>query len=85
MSIETKLQKFFDSFGGDVVEERVIEYVTDEIKGGRRLAEILEDPYVRNRLTDERRQNLLENIEVVDAVEEEIRSTFDRLGGSSPA
>lgn len=70
------IRKFFDDLATDAVEERVVEYVVREVHKGRRLMEVMEDPYVRNRLNETRRAEVLENPEVVDALEAEIRQTF---------
>ncbi len=76
MSINDKLQEFFNDLATDAVEERVIEYVIREVHNGRRLTEVIDDPYVRNRLNDKRRAELLEDAEVIDALEAEIRASF---------
>jgi hypothetical protein len=60
----------------DAVEERVVEYIVREVHAGRRLMEVIEDPYVRNRLNDEKRARVLENSEIVDALEAEIRTAM---------
>ncbi len=50
-------------------EERVAQYVIREHDRGRRLAEILEDRYVQNRLqSPEQRARLLDRPEVLHAV-----------------
>lgn len=51
-------------------EERVATYVIREHERGRPLAEILEDPYVRNRLTPQQRARLLDRPEVIHALGE---------------
>jgi hypothetical protein len=51
-------------------EERVATYVLREHGRGRPLAEILEDPYVRNRLTPQERDRLLDRPEVIHAIGE---------------
>ncbi len=51
-------------------EERVSAYVTREHERGRPLHDILEDPYVRNRLTDREVARLLERPELVHALGE---------------
>lgn len=80
MGINEQIKDFFDGLGGDdVVEERVIDYVIEEIEKDRRLADILEDPYVRNRLTEERRQHLLENPDIIETVDREVRGSFDEM------
>ena len=49
-------------------EERVAAYVIREHERGRSLAEILEDPYVRNRLTPIQRSRLLDRPDIIRAV-----------------
>ncbi len=75
-SINDRIRQFFDDLATDPVEERVVEYVIREVNNGRRLMEVIEDPYVRNRLSDEKREHILENPEVVHALEHEIQSAF---------
>lgn len=77
-TINERLTKFFSEMAADVVEERVVEYVIREVHNGRRLMEVIEDPYVRNRLNDERRASMLENVEIVEALEQEIRAAMTR-------
>lgn len=76
-SIDERIKKFFSDMATDVVEERVVEYVVREVHNGRRLMEVIEDPYVRNRLNDEKRAEVLENTEIVEALEQEIKAAFD--------
>ncbi|NTU70842.1 MAG: hypothetical protein HGB10_03350 [Coriobacteriia bacterium] len=75
-SITERMKQFFGDLTTDPVEERVIEYVIREVHNGRRLMEVMDDPYVRNRLSDAKRDEVLENTEVIDALEEEIHSAF---------
>jgi len=49
-------------------EERVAAYVIREHERGRSLEEILEDPYVRNRLTPAQRERLLDRNDIIRAV-----------------
>ena len=49
-------------------EERVAAYVIREHDRGRPLGEILEDPYVRNRLTPSQRARLLDRPELIQAI-----------------
>jgi hypothetical protein len=51
-------------------EQYLERYVLREHKSGRPLAEILDDPYVRNRSTPEERARLLERPNVVAAIGE---------------
>ena len=75
-SINERIKQLFQEMAADPVEERVIEYVIREVRNGRRLMDVINDPFVRNRLSDEKVQNVLENPEVVDALEQEIKSAF---------
>ncbi len=50
--------------------DRLATYVIREHERGRTLAEILEDPYIRNRTTPEQRERLLDNPQVIRALGE---------------
>jgi hypothetical protein len=52
-------------------EERMAQYVIREHRRGRPLDQILSDPFVQNRCTEEQVQRLLERPEVVHAVGED--------------
>ncbi len=56
----------FSREGGQL--DRLATYVIREHERGRPLAEILDDPYIRNRTTPEQRNRLLDNPEVVRAI-----------------
>ncbi|MDP2182938.1 MAG: hypothetical protein Q8K99_10280 [Actinomycetota bacterium] len=77
-SITERLQEFMDDLATDAVEERVVEYVVREVHNGRRLSEALRDPYVKNRLSDEKLAQVLENPEIISALEEQIASSFQK-------
>jgi hypothetical protein len=75
-SVNDRIKRFFEDLAADPVEERVVEYVIREVHNGRRLMEVIQDPYVKNRLSEEKVQAVLENPEVMDALEDEIHSAF---------
>lgn len=50
--------------------DRLAAYVIREHGRGRPLAEILEDPYIRNRSTPEQRARILDNPDVIRALGE---------------
>jgi hypothetical protein len=61
-------------------EERLAAYVIREHERGRPLAEILEDPYIRNRCTPHERARLLDRPEVIHALGEgTVSSERERL------
>ena len=49
-------------------EDRIAAYVIREHERGRPLAEILDDPYIKNRTTPRERERLLDRPEVVRAL-----------------
>lgn len=75
-SLTEKLQAFLEEMAADVVEERVVEYIVREVHNGRKLTDVLADPYVKNRLNEEKLAHVLENPQVVAALEEEIAKSF---------
>jgi hypothetical protein len=52
-------------------EAQVVAYVTREHRRGRRLADILDDRYVQNRLSKQQQLRLLDRPEVVKALGEQ--------------
>ena len=77
-TISERLQKFMNDIATDAVEERVVEYVIREVRNGRRLSEALKDPYVKNRLSEEKLAKVLETPEIMSALEEQIAESFDK-------
>ena len=55
-------------FAGSSKEQRIAAYVIREHDRGRRLSEILDDPYIRNRATERDVARLLERPEVIEAL-----------------
>jgi hypothetical protein len=53
-------------------EERVAAYVIREHDRGRRLDEILDDPYVRNRLTPQQVARLLDRSDVIKSIGDDL-------------
>jgi hypothetical protein len=56
-------------------EESLAAYIIREHKSGRNLEEILDDPYLKNRATEEQRRRLLERPDVIRAVGEDVAAT----------
>lgn len=50
------------------MEERVVQYLIREHHNGRSVIDVLEDPFVRNRLRPEQRTRLLDHPELAHAV-----------------
>jgi hypothetical protein len=68
--------------------KRLIEYVVRQLKSGRDLATVLDDPYITNRATIVDRRALLEEPEVVDAAGgamlDDLRGKLEDLMGGTP-
>ena len=77
-TLAEKLQRFMDELATDAVEERVVDYVIREVQNGRKLSEALKDPYVKNRLSEEKLAKVLETPEIMSALEEQIAESFDK-------
>jgi hypothetical protein len=56
------------------IEERLAQYVIREHKSGRPLDEILQDAYVKNRVTPEQVERLLDRPDLIHAVGNDIIS-----------
>jgi len=59
-------------FAGRRSEKQVAAYVVREHKRGRSLDDILDDPYVRNRCSDQEIARVLEQPEVIHALGDDI-------------
>jgi hypothetical protein len=62
-------------FAKTSAEEHVAAYLLREHATGRHVEEILEDPYVQNRLTLEQQRRMLDRPDVVHALGEQIVSS----------
>lgn len=72
-----KIRQFLTELSTDELEERVVEYVIREVENGRKIQDALHDPYVRNRLSDEKLQKVLESPEIIAAIERSIAGAFE--------
>ena len=66
-----KREKTDSGRGSMSKEDSLAAYVVREHRSGRALVDILDDPYLKNRATDEQRLRLLERPEVIRAVGED--------------
>lgn len=75
-SVTEIIQRFFEEMQLDVLEERVVNYILKELHLGRKLSAIIKDPYIKNRVGEDKLGQMLENKEIVSAVEEELEAAF---------
>ena len=71
-----RVKEFLADLTEDPIEHRVTDYVIRELHNGRDLFDILADPYVKNRLNEQRVEKVLETPEIIEAFEEELRASF---------
>lgn len=76
-SLSESIRAFLEELSVNELEERVVEYVVREVGNGRRISDALNDPYVRNRLSPEKLAHVLENPEVIAALESSISTAFE--------
>jgi hypothetical protein len=69
-------------FAKTSAEEHVTAYLLREHGAGRRVEDILKDPYVQNRLTVEQQRRMLDRPDVVHAIGEQLVSSARELLGS---
>lgn len=85
MSIKDEVAKLIGS--ESAAHKRLIEYVVRQLKSGRDLDAVLDDPYVTNRATPIDRRALLEEPEVVDAAGgamlDDLRAKLEDLIGNA--
>ncbi len=86
MSIRDEVAKLIGS--ESAAHKRLIEYVVRQLKSGRDLDAVLDDPYITNRATNIDRRALLEEPEVVEAAGgamiDDLRAKLeDLMGGTS--
>jgi hypothetical protein len=75
--LSDRIRKFLDELSIDELGDRAVEYVVREVGNGRKLEDVLRDPYVRNRLSEEKLQKVLATPEVIDAIERSITHAFE--------
>ena len=76
----------FHDLSVDVREERLVRYITHQVDQGRRVTDIVNDPYVVRHFDEVARSRILENPVVIKSIEESLRRQFadagDSVGGS---
>jgi hypothetical protein len=62
---------FTGLFAASRQEQHLTLYILREVRRGRPLSDVLADPYVLNRTTEEQRKRLLDRPELIEAIGEE--------------
>jgi hypothetical protein len=79
---ERRVEGRFHDLSADVREERLVRYITSQVKQGRHVNEIIEDPYVVDHFDEYARNRILEHPTVIKSIEESIRRQFAGIGGA---
>ncbi len=83
-SLRDVIRQLLEDIGSDVVEERVVNYIVRELRLHRPISEILNDPYVKNRIREDRLGELLQSKELLAAVERELSESMRAPGAEEP-
>jgi hypothetical protein len=79
----------FHDLSVDVREERLVRYITHQVEQGRRVTDIVNDPYVVQHFDEVARSRILEHPGVIKSIEESLRRQFadagDSVGGCEAA
>jgi hypothetical protein len=75
-SLTDRLRNMLEDMSTDPVEEVVVDYIVRELNNGRRLNDIVNDPYVRNRFGDERIAKIIEDPTIGEAVDQAVKDSF---------
>lgn len=75
----------FRDFNADVREERLVRYVVHQVQSGRHVSDILNDEYVAAHFDLEARSHILEEPEVIKAIEAQTRRQFAGYEDSVPS
>jgi len=75
-ALHVAIRKLMENMGSDLIEERAVNYIIRELHNGRSLSSVVNDSYIKNRIDEEKMDHILENEEVIRAVEEEISAAF---------
>jgi hypothetical protein len=75
-SSQKAIQERFRDFSASVVDERLIRYISKQVGGGRRLDDVMTDQYVLIHTSEAKRAQLLENPDILKAIEEEMKRQF---------
>ncbi|MFN8109698.1 MAG: hypothetical protein U0Y82_07605 [Thermoleophilia bacterium] len=70
MGLQEEIEKLVNTESAK--HKRLVEYVTDQLREGRHLGEVLGDPYVTNRLSPLEQRALLEEPEIIAVSHDEV-------------
>ncbi len=79
MGIADSFKNFFESFDANNLEDTIVDYIVNQIDEGKVLSEIMDSPFVKNRINDAQRDQILNNPEIAQATLDEVKEVFNSL------
>lgn len=79
MALQDSVKHLVESLTKDTVSERVVQYVVDQLDNGKTITEILNNPYIKEKLTDTQRAAILSDPAIAQAELDEVKQVFARL------
>src|SRR5660398_201989 len=80
-----QVKELLDSLSTDLVEDRVIRYIVNELREGRTFDSIMGDPYVLNNTNESCRAQLLQNVSILKGIEDVIGDEFENYSRQTKA
>lgn len=77
-----RIEERFLDLSADVREERLVRYISSQVRQGRHVNDIIEDAYVVDHFDEVARNRILEHPAVIKSIEESIRRQFAGIGGA---
>lgn len=77
-ALKHAIRKLMEDMSSDILEERAVNYIIKEVHKGRSLTSVINDAYIKNRLDEEKMEHVLENDQVIKAVEDELKNAFEQ-------
>lgn len=77
-ALKNAIRKLMEDMSSDILEERAVNYIIKEVHKGRSLTSVINDAYIKNRLDEEKMEHVLENDQVIKAVEDELKNAFEQ-------
>lgn len=82
MGIADQFKSFVESFNDNNIEDTVVDYILKQIDEGKILSDILDSPFVKNRLNESQRDQILNNPDIAQATLEEVKEVFNTIRSS---
>ncbi len=74
--IKAAINEFFKEGFKNILEDRIADYIVKELRTGRNLSEVLNDPYVKDRIDHGHLEHVLGNKELLATYEQRIKESM---------